>query len=262
MLVGKDNADGNGFNASVQPPCAVAIHGDSSQRVAEEASLQLAGNAADGKFRKKLYVYNDAWRNISMDPIENNYLAVSDETYLESAEDYFDSGLFMPRVRLLQHGLNGYEELRHFRCRFPKTQTDDAFVLQTVLTCTQRSLDTWRLHPASANLTVIPDARVRQSMECYVLPFLPCIEPNAPPALRPDAMENELASHVERGTWDLLVVRVMSEWMQGDACSEAFVGYAVLILSVKFAETGCRDPATTIAVVGLTVLRTPRGGVK
>ena len=96
-------------------------------------------------------------------------------------------------------------------------------------------------------------------MECHVLPFLPCIEPNAPPALPPDAMGNEPASHVERGTWDLLVVRVMSEWIQDDAYSEAFVGHAVLILSVKFAETGCRDPATTVAVVGLTVLRAPRG---
>ena len=54
------------------------------------------------------------------------------------------------------------------------------------------------------------------------------------------------------------MVRVMSEWMQDDAYSEACVGHTVLILSVKFAETGCRDPATTIAVVGLTVLRTPR----
>ena len=71
-------------------------------------------------------------------------------------------------------------------------------------------------------------------------------------------MGNEPASHVERGTWDLLVVRMISEWMQDDACSEAFVGHAVLILSVKFAETGCRDPATTRAVVGSTVLRTPR----
>ena len=69
---------------------------------------------------------------------------------------------------------------------------------------------------------------------------------------------NEPASHVERGTWDLLVVLVMSEWMQDDAYSEAFVGHAVLILIVKFAETGCRDPATTTAVVGSTVLRTPR----
>ena len=119
-LVAIDNADGNGFNASVQPPCAIAIHGDSSQRVAEEASLQLAGNAAVGKFRKKLYVYNDAWRNISMDPIENNYLAVSDETYLESPGDHLDSGMIMPRVRLLLHGLSDRNVLKHCWCYFPK----------------------------------------------------------------------------------------------------------------------------------------------
>ena len=96
----------------------MAIHNDSSQRVAEEASLQLAGNAADGKFRKKLHVYNDARRNISMNSIEN-HLAVSDEIYLESPNDLQDSGLFMPRARLLQHGLNGHNELRHLRCYFP-----------------------------------------------------------------------------------------------------------------------------------------------
>ena len=53
------------------------------------------------------------------------YSAVRDEISLESAEDYFDSGLFMPRARLLQHGLNGYNELRHPRCRFPKMRVDD-----------------------------------------------------------------------------------------------------------------------------------------
>ena len=84
MLVAIHCADGDGFNTSVQPPCAMAIHGGSSQHVAEEASLQLAGNASDGKFREKLYVYNDALRNVSIDPIENNYSAV---------------GLFMPRAR-------------------------------------------------------------------------------------------------------------------------------------------------------------------
>ena len=116
MLVAVYNADGNVFNTSVLTPYAMAIHGDSSQHVAEEASLQLAGNSADGKFREKLYVYNGALRNVSVDPIENNYSAVRDEISLESAEDYFDSGLFMPRARLLQHGLNGCNELRHLRC--------------------------------------------------------------------------------------------------------------------------------------------------
>ena len=112
---------------------------------------------------------------------------------------------------------------------------------------------------ASDDPTVILDAPVEQGMDCHASLVLPHTEPNASPALPPDPLGNEPASHVERGTWDLLVVRVMSEWMQDDAYSEAFVGHAVLILSVKFAETGCRDPATTTAVVGSTVLRMPRG---
>ena len=258
MLVAIDNADGNGINASVQPPYAMAIHGDSSQRVPEEASLQLAGNAANGKFREKLCVYNDALRNVCIDPIENNFSAVRDEISLESAEDYFDSGLFMPRARLLQHGLNGYNELRHLRCRFPNMRVDD------VLSFKQFDLDAAlpgyvSFLAASDDPNVIRDAPMKQGMECHASLVLPHTEPKASPALSPDAMENEPASHVERGTWDLLVVRVMSEWMQDDAHSEAFVGHAVLILSVKFAETGCRDPATTTAVVGSTVLRTPRG---
>ena len=55
------------------------------------------------------------------------------------------------------------------------------------------------------------------------------------------------------------MVRVVSDWMRDDAYTEVLVRPVVLILYMKFVETGCRDPATTVAVVGLTVLRTPRG---
>ena len=113
-------------------------------------------------------VYNDALRNISIDPIENNYSAVRDEISLESAEDYFDSGLFMPRARLLQHGLNGCNELRHLRCRFPKMRVDD------VLSFKQFDLDaalpgyvSFLVTPDAP--TVILDAPAKQGME------LPCI---------------------------------------------------------------------------------------
>ena len=64
----KDNADGNGFNTSVQP-YAMAIHSDSSQHAAEEAFLRFAGNAVDVKFSKGRFVYINAWRNITTDPI-------------------------------------------------------------------------------------------------------------------------------------------------------------------------------------------------
>ena len=62
----------------------------------------------------------------SMDPIENNCSAVSDETYLESPDDHLDSGLIMPRVGLLLHGLSDRNLLKRCWCYFPKMQTDDA----------------------------------------------------------------------------------------------------------------------------------------
>ena len=91
----KDNADGNGFNTSV-PPYAVAVHSDSSWHVAEEAFLRFAGKPVDAKFCKRRFVHINAWRNVTTDPIENNHLAVCDETSLVSPHDYFTSDLFMP----------------------------------------------------------------------------------------------------------------------------------------------------------------------
>ena len=55
----KDNADGNGFNTSVQP-YAMVVHRDSSRRAAEEAFLRFAGNAMDAKFCKGRFVHNAA----------------------------------------------------------------------------------------------------------------------------------------------------------------------------------------------------------
>ena len=51
-----------------------------------------------------------------------------------------------------------------------------------------------------------------------------------------EAVAKEVAYHVERGTWDLLRVRELSEWMRDDACSEVLVGRVFVTLGVKFAE--------------------------
>ena len=156
--------------------------------------------------------------DISLDPIENNYLAVRDEISVLSPDDYFDSGSFMPRVRLLLHGLSDRNVLKHCWCYFSKMQMDDALFFKQFDLYTELPGHV-RLHPASARML------------------------QRPPAFPPDAMENEPASHVERCTWDLLVVRVMSEWMPDDAHSEVLVGRVVLILYVKFAETGMQRPS-------------------
>ena len=104
-------ADGNGLNASVQP-YAMAVLSDSSLHAAEEAFLRFAGNAVDAKFSKgRRFVYIDAWRNITTDPIENNHLAVCHETSLLTPDDYLAMDVFTPKGRLMQYGLSAQIQL-------------------------------------------------------------------------------------------------------------------------------------------------------
>ena len=51
-----------------------------------------------------------------------------------------------------------------------------------------------------------------------------------------EAVAKEVAYHVERGTWDLLRVRELSDWVRDDAYSEVLVGRVFVTLGVKFAE--------------------------
>ena len=126
----RDNADGNGFNTSVQP-YAMAVHSDSSRHAAEEGFLRFAGNAVDATFCKRRLVYINAWRNITTNPIENNYLAVCNETALVSG----------PGARLMQCGLSDHNAAKHIagttstRCRWMKNCYSNS------LTRTPRSLD-------------------------------------------------------------------------------------------------------------------------
>merc|ERR1712137_948615 len=67
----KNNADGNGFNTSVQP-YAHGIHSDSSSHSAEQLFLSFAGSPVDPKYCKGRFLYINAWRNISDEPIEDD----------------------------------------------------------------------------------------------------------------------------------------------------------------------------------------------
>ena len=229
----EDNADGNGFNTSVQP-YAMVVHSDSSRHAAEEAFLRFAGNAVDARFCKGRFVYN-AWRNITTDPIENNHLAVCDETSLVSPDDYLASDLFMPGARLMQYGLSDHNAAKHRCYYFPKMQMDGVLLFK------QFESDTalpgrMTFHTAFVDPIVRLDALERQSIECSAFLFFPDFEPNTCPALPSNAVAKEVASHAERGTWDLSRVRELSEWMRDDAYSEVLVGRVFMILGVKFAE--------------------------
>ena len=167
-------------------------------------------------------------------------------------DDYLASDLFMPGARLSDHNA-----AKHCWYYFPKMQMDEVLLFK------QFESDTalpgrMAFHTAFVGPIVIPDAIERQSIECSVLKFFLDLEPNTCSALPSDKVAKEVAFHAERGAWDLSLVRELSEWMTNDVCSEVPVGRMLVNLGMKFAEMACRDPATTAAVVDLTVLRTLR----
>ena len=253
----KDNADGDGFNTSVQP-YVVAVHSNSSRYAAEEVFLRFAGNTVDAKFCKGRFVYVNAWRNNTTDPTENIRLAVYDEASLVSPD--LASDLFMPGVRLMQYGLSDHNVAKRRWYYLPKIQMD------VVLQFKQFDSDTALPGRTTFNIAIVdptvrPDAPEKQNIECSAFLFFPDSEPNTCPVLPSDAVAEEVASHAERGTWDLGRVRELPEWMRDDAYSEMLFGRVFVILDVKFAERlliGMQRPTTT-AVDDLTALRTPRG---
>ena len=113
-------------------------------------------------------------------------------------------------------------------------------------------------HTDFVDPTVRPDAPERHSIECRAFLYFLDFEPNICPALPSDTVAKEVASHAERDAWDLSLVLELSEWRRNDVYSEVLVGRMFVNLGMKFAEMACRDPATTAAIVDLTVLRTPR----
>jgi hypothetical protein len=182
----RDNSDGNGFNTTVQP-YAHAVHSDSSRHAAEAAFLRFAGNAVDAKFCKGRFVYINAWRNITPDPIENNHLAVCDETSVVAPDDYVGSDLFMPGARLMQYGLSDHNAAKHRWYYFPKMQMEEVLLFK------QFDSDTtlpgrMTFHTAFVDPTARPDAPERQSIECRAFLFFPDFEPNTCPALPSDAV--------------------------------------------------------------------------
>ena len=131
----------------------------------------------------------------------------------------------MPGARLMQYGLSDYNAAKHRWYYLPKIQMNDVLLFKqfdsdTVLPGRMIFLT------AFVDPTARPDSPERQSIECRAFLFFLGFEPNTCPALPFDAVAKEVASHAERGTWDLSLVRELSECgttrapeCSSDACS-------------------------------------------
>ena len=79
---------------------------------------------------KRRFVYINAWRSITTNPIENHYFAVCNETALVSSDVYLASDLFVPGTRLMQYGLRDHNAAKHRWYYFQKMQMDEVLLFK------------------------------------------------------------------------------------------------------------------------------------
>lgn len=186
----KNNADGNGFNTTVQP-YAYSIHSDSSAHSAEDLFRRYAGTSVDKKYCKGRFLYLNAWRNITEAPIENNALAVCDETSLVKPDDYLGADLYLPGgSRLMQYRLNARNAAQHRWYYYSRMKKEEVLLFK------QWDSDTtvpsrMSFHTAFSDPDARPDAPERESIECRGIAFFPDHEPNTCPGLPDDDAEVE-----------------------------------------------------------------------
>ena len=149
----------------------------------------------------------------------------------------------------MQYGLSDHNAAKHRWYYFLKIHMDEVLLFK------QFDPDTalpglMTFHTAFVDPTVRPDALERQSIECSAFLFFLDFQPNNCPALPSDAVAMEVASHAERGTWDLSLVRELSEWMRDDAYSEVLVGRMFVNLGMKLAEMAMAPAQFSAALSG------------
>ena len=129
-----------------------------------------------------------------------------------------------------------------FRPCSGKVCADSAFYTPIFSELVWRALRTVVVMPARTRADPVPEGCLpagKPSLPLWCAMVTRTISLKSEEAQEPEAKEavaKEVAYHVERGTWDLLRVRELSEWMRDDAYSEVLVGRVFVTLGVKFAE--------------------------
>jgi len=112
-------------------------HTDSSPLSGDEQACLLLsqleardGADPDKKTRYKRYLYLNAWRNISEDPIENDHLAMMDERTAVKPDDYVTKDLFGPGYSVVQYALSARHADQHKWYYFPAMEKDECILFK------------------------------------------------------------------------------------------------------------------------------------
>eukprot|EP00927_Polykrikos_kofoidii_P074610 TRINITY_DN7062_c0_g1_i3.p1 TRINITY_DN7062_c0_g1~~TRINITY_DN7062_c0_g1_i3.p1 ORF type:complete len:387 (-),score=36.58 TRINITY_DN7062_c0_g1_i3:200-1360(-) len=165
-----------GSSAQVQG-YASSVHSDSHPRHGPEIFTQVTDADPSCNIKSGRFLYINAWRNISEDPIQNDHLAVCDETSLVKPDDYVTRDLIGPGYALQQYCLDSRNSEQHRWYYFPKMQKDEVLLFKQWDSDTTLSGRVC-FHTSFSDPNAPQGLPSRQSIETRAIAFFPDHTPN------------------------------------------------------------------------------------
>ena len=168
---------------------AKGVHCDFAPSWAEDmyrrALTKLPTETDRTRCAKGRFVVVNAWRNISVDPIEQDHLAVCDETSLVQPDDYIPGEFRGYGIGGKQFRLASRNAHQHRWYYLPNMQHDEVLIFK------QHDSDPnlsgrHCFHTAFRDATARDDAPPRESIEVRAVAFFPDHEPNTCPSSKPE----------------------------------------------------------------------------
>jgi hypothetical protein len=124
----------------------------------------------------------NTWRNISERPIQQDTLAVCDETSVVKPDDYISSDFYGKDNSGKQLRMASRNASKHRWYYYPRMTRDEVLVFKMYDSDTRREGRSC-FHTAFTDPTAAVDAPARESIEVRAIAFFPDFEPNTCPAV-------------------------------------------------------------------------------
>ena len=182
----KNTGDPKNLNTSVQG-YAMGIHSDSHPHSADALFRRMTTGAGMKQYQTGRFLYINAWRNIADTPIQNNPLAVCDETSLVRPDDYITADLHMGPAETDDMHIQQYRLLdRHadsHRWYYYSQMTKDELLLFKQFDSDTTLSGRLCFHTAFVDPNSTNDSVVRESIEARAIAYFPDHQPNTCPAM-------------------------------------------------------------------------------
>ena len=237
----KNNGSIQNLNTSVQG-YAMGIHSDAHPQAADELFLGASNKEPNNKYLTGRFLYINAWRNISEEPIGNNHLAVCDETSLVKPDDYITTDLFGEGYHIQQYRMSDRNAAQHRWYYYSKMKKDEVLLFKqwdSDRTLSGRVC----FHTAFSDPNAPKEAPPRQSIEARAIAYFPDHKPNTCPAIpKEETVEDPSndSKNVTQGASKVLsVVQTIHTWPPN--------AKSWLKLEVSKGQIGIRTIAETLA---------------